>query len=82
MGRIPHISDLVRMDDPDDDALDETQPIEPLRHQMLETDLHAEYPILDDVDCLMEHFEDTRFVRLWASSFRERYAVPKLQQPF
>ena len=40
--------DLERMDNPDDDALDETQKIEPLRHQMLETDLHADDPILEE----------------------------------
>lgn len=66
----------------DDECNDETQPIEPIRHQLIETDMHAAHPLLDDVDRLMDHFEDTRFVRLWAASVRERYGKPKFSQPY
>lgn len=83
MGHMPIRSDLERFDD-DDDPLDETQPCDPYqeRRQIVETQLHADHPLLDDVERLMEHFEDTRFVRLWASSVRQRYSTPRLERPY
>lgn len=68
MGRIePKVHDLIHLDEPFEG--DETQPCTPAR-VYTETVLNTDPPLSDDVDRLLEHFEDTQFIRDWAYDMR------------
>lgn len=62
-----HLPMRLEYEPPLDD--EDTRPYTPNR-VYIETALNTDPPLRDDVDRLLEHFEDTRFVRDWAQDMR------------
>ena len=59
---------------------EDTQEWQPFRfaNVMIETDMQASAPILDDLERLLNHFEDSTYIRRWVAEQRQqrRYSQP------
>lgn len=80
----PLYNDLIPEPPIEEDA---TEPYDafPVLALLLEPEARVVHPFLDDVDRLMDHFEDTAFVRRWANERRamfRRMRRDTFEQPY